>query len=162
MAPTLREISAPGLKELSGFVEARSADGFLQPLGEGRTFPAVHDAGAPAQVVRMGAGHLHGGQANQGAVFQPGCPQLQADQANAQALGGGIAQQADVVEARAVGGFGPVQVMGGKPGAPGLQRAAQQGGVAQVLGLTSSNTPLVVLDGSVVLTPFSSTRQLLA
>ena len=72
-------------------------------------------------------------QAHQRAVGQPGLGQLQAHQRHAQTLGGGIAGQADIVEGGAVHGLGPVQIVRGKPGAPRLQRAAQQLGVLQVL-----------------------------
>ena len=78
----------------------------------------------------MGARHLAVRQTHERAVVQPGGGQFQAHQAHAQALGGGVANQANVIKARAFGGFGPVQVMRGKPGAPRLQGAAQQDGIA--------------------------------
>ena len=65
-------------------------------------------------------------QRHQSAAVEPGRAQLVAHQRDAHAGGGGVAHQTDVVELRAFGRLGPIEVHGGKPGAPGLQRAAQQ------------------------------------
>lgn len=58
-------------------------DDAFQPVGEGGTFPAIHGARAPAQVVGVGAGDLPGEQAHQRAVFHPGRPQFWANQGDA-------------------------------------------------------------------------------
>ena len=83
----------------------------------------------------MRAGHIERKQAHQRAVVQPGCAQLEAYRGHAQAGGGGVAQQADVVELRALDGFGPVQAGGVEPAAPGLERAAQQRQAFEIGGL---------------------------
>ena len=70
--------------------------------------------------------------AHQRAVLYPGLTQLEPHQAYAQAQRGGVAHQANVVEAGTVHGLRPVQLVCGKPGAPRFQRAAQQLGTLQL------------------------------
>src|SRR5213076_3033672 len=93
-----RAARGPPLNLFAGALKRGSGQAPLQPLGESLAFPAVHRAGAPAQVMRVGARHVARRQALERAVLQPRRTQLEAHERDAQPLRGGVAHQADVVE----------------------------------------------------------------
>src|SRR5438045_1807405 len=97
IAPPDRPVPAPRATTGTCLWKGSPSDqAFLQPFGESSALPALHRAGAPAQVVRMRAGHIPSRNAFQRAVVQPGLAKLQAHQRDAQALRGGVAHQPDV------------------------------------------------------------------